>query len=93
MKAKVTSTKRSTRTDRNWRQTRRRIELYLAQALLEAGDLGGAEQWARTGLKNKPEPRLAPLGHYVLADVYERQGRVADARREVEAALRLKASR
>jgi tetratricopeptide (TPR) repeat protein len=68
-------------------------QLYLAQALLEAGDLGGAEQWARTGLKNKPEPRLAPLGHYVLADVYERQGRPADARREVQAALRLKADR
>jgi tetratricopeptide (TPR) repeat protein len=68
-------------------------QLYLAQALLEAGDLGGAEQWARSGLKNKPEPRLAPLGHYVLADVYERQGRAADARREVQAARRLQADR
>ena len=38
-----------------------------------------------TGLTNNPEPRMAPLGHYVLADVYERQGRAADARREVEA--------
>ncbi len=64
-------------------------QLYLAKALLDAGDLGGAEQWARAGLKNKPEPRMAPLGHYVLADVYERQGRAADARREVEAAKRL----
>jgi arylsulfatase A-like enzyme/Flp pilus assembly protein TadD len=64
-------------------------QLYLAKALLDAGDLGGAEQWARTGLTNKPEPRLAPLGHYVLADVYERQGRAADARREVEAAKKL----
>jgi len=65
-------------------------QLYLAKALLDAGDLGGAEQWARAGLTNKPEPRLVPLGHYVLADVYERQGRAADARREVEAAKRLK---
>jgi choline-sulfatase len=65
-------------------------QLYLAKALLDAGDLGGAEQWARSGLTNKPEPRMAPLGHYVLADVYERQGRTADARREVEAANRLK---
>ena len=65
-------------------------QLYLAKALLDAGDLGGAEQWARAGLTNNPEPRLAPLGHYVLADVYERQGRSADARREVEAANRLK---
>jgi choline-sulfatase len=65
-------------------------QLYLAKALLDAGDLGGAEQWARAGLTNKPEPRMAPLGHYVLADVYERQGRVAEARREVQAAKRLK---
>jgi tetratricopeptide (TPR) repeat protein len=65
-------------------------QLYLAKALLDAGDLGGAEQWARAGLTNKPEPRIAPLGHYVLADVYERRGRAADARREVDAAKRLK---
>jgi len=67
-------------------------QLYLAQALLEAGDLTGAEQWARAGLSNKPEPRMAPLGHYVLADVYERQGRVADSRREIAEAERLKRS-
>jgi arylsulfatase A-like enzyme/Tfp pilus assembly protein PilF len=65
-------------------------QLYLAKALLDAGDLAGAEQWARSGLTNKPEPRLAPLGHYVLADIYERQGRAADARREVQTAERLK---
>ena len=64
-------------------------QLYLAKTLLDTGDLGGAEQWARAGLTNKPEPRLAPLGHYVLADVYERQGRAADARRELAAAKRL----
>ena len=68
-------------------------QLYLAQALLDAGDLGGAEQWARTGLQNKPEPRMAPLGHFVLADVYERQGRAADARREALAAKRLQQGR
>jgi arylsulfatase A-like enzyme/tetratricopeptide (TPR) repeat protein len=65
-------------------------QLYLAKALLDAGDLAGAEQWARAGLKNKPEPRMAPLGHYVLADVYEQRGNAADARREVEMANRLK---
>jgi arylsulfatase A-like enzyme/Tfp pilus assembly protein PilF len=67
--------------------------LYLAQALLEAGDLDGAEQWARSGLRNSPEPRMAPLGHYVLADVYERRGRLADARREIQAAERLMQAR
>ena len=60
-------------------------QLYLAKALYDAGDLKGAEEWARKGLTNNPEPRMAPLGHYVLADVYERQGRAGDARREVEA--------
>ena len=67
--------------------------LYLAQALLEAGDLDGAEQWARSGLERDPEPRLAPLGHYVLADVYEQRGRMTDAKREIAAAERLKRAR
>jgi arylsulfatase A-like enzyme/predicted Zn-dependent protease len=67
--------------------------LYLAQALLETGDLDGAEQWARSGLQNHPEPRLAPLGHYVLADVYEQQGRMAEAKREIAAAERLQQAR
>jgi choline-sulfatase len=64
-------------------------QLYLAKALFDTGDLDAAEQWARAGLTNKPEPRLAPLGHYVLADIYERQGRLDDARREETAAKRL----
>jgi arylsulfatase A-like enzyme/predicted Zn-dependent protease len=61
-------------------------QLYLAKALLDAGDLRSAEQWARTGLGNTPEPELAPLGHYVLADVYERQGRMGEAARAMAAA-------
>src|SRR4029453_14203851 len=65
-------------------------QLYLAKALFDAGDLAGAEQWARSGLTNKPEPRLAPLRHYVLAHIYERQGRAADAQREMDAAKRMK---
>jgi choline-sulfatase len=65
-------------------------QLYLAKALLDAGDLRGAERWAREGLGNRPEPRLAPLGHYVLADVYNREGRTADAQRALDAARRLK---
>jgi arylsulfatase A-like enzyme/Tfp pilus assembly protein PilF len=64
-------------------------QLYLAKALLDSGDLQGAEQWARKGLVTKPDPRIAPLGHYVLADIYNRQGRTADANREVAAARRL----
>ena len=48
----------------------------------------GAQQWAEKGLASKPDPKIAPLGHYVLADVYNRQGRTADAEREVKAARR-----
>jgi len=64
-------------------------ELYLAKALLDTGDLRGAEEAAHRGLVRKPEPQVAPLGHYVLADVYTRQGRPAEAAREVAAARRM----
>jgi tetratricopeptide (TPR) repeat protein len=64
-------------------------QLYLAKALLDGGDLAGAERWARSGLASKPEPSVAPLGHYVLADVYNRRGRGAEALREVAAAKRV----
>lgn len=67
-------------------------QLYLAKALLDTGDLAGAEQWARKGLASNPDARIAPLGHFVLADVYNRQGRAADAEREVERAKRLQRS-
>jgi tetratricopeptide (TPR) repeat protein len=60
-------------------------QLYLAKSLLDAGDLSGAEQWARAGLNNTPDPDLAPLGHYVLADVFERQGRAVEAERAMAA--------
>ncbi len=63
--------------------------LYLAKALLDAGDLEGAEREAKAGLVLKPEASLAPLGHYVLADVYGRQGRVAEARSAQQAGHRL----
>jgi arylsulfatase A-like enzyme/Tfp pilus assembly protein PilF len=65
--------------------------LYLAKALLDTGDLAGAEQWAKKGLGSTPDAKIAPLGHYVLADVYNRQGRTADAAREVAAARKLQA--
>jgi arylsulfatase A-like enzyme/Tfp pilus assembly protein PilF len=64
-------------------------QLYLAKALLDSGDLAGAAEWAQKGLGSKPDPRIAPLGHYVLADVFNRQGREAEARRAAAAAERL----
>jgi len=63
--------------------------LYLAKALLDSGDLTGAAEWATKGLASNPDPRLAPLGHYVLADVFNRQGKDAEARRATAAAERL----
>jgi len=63
--------------------------LYLAKALLDTGDLAGAEREARAGLAQRPDPTLAPLGHYVLADAFNRQGRHAEARREQAAGDRL----
>jgi tetratricopeptide (TPR) repeat protein len=57
--------------------------LYLAKALLDGGDLPRAEQAALRGLQLDPDPAIAPLGHFVLADVYAGMGREADARRQV----------
>jgi arylsulfatase A-like enzyme/Tfp pilus assembly protein PilF len=57
--------------------------LYLAKALADAGNLPGAEQAAVRGLKLNPDPAIAPLGHFVLADVYGAMGREADAQRQV----------
>ena len=53
--------------------------LYLAKALLDAGDLDASEEAARKGLAANPERDVAPLGHYVLADVYTRKGREQEA--------------
>ncbi len=66
--------------------------LYLAKALLDEGDLEAAEAAARRGLERRPEPRLAPLGHFVLADVYNRQGRLEEAAREEAAGRRLQSA-
>jgi arylsulfatase A-like enzyme/Flp pilus assembly protein TadD len=57
--------------------------LYLAKLLLDLNrDLAEAARLARRGVELKPRSPYAPLGHYVLADVYNRQGRHADAARE-----------
>ena len=45
------------------------------------------------GLKLAPASEMAPLGHYVLADVYNRRGRPGDAAREVAMARSLEAKR
>ncbi len=67
--------------------------LYLAKALLDAGNLAGASDAATQGLAKKPDASIAPLGHYVLADVYSRQGRENEAARQVALARRLERGR
>ncbi|MEO8198658.1 MAG: sulfatase-like hydrolase/transferase [Thermoanaerobaculia bacterium] len=56
--------------------------LFLARSLLANGDLAGAEREALRGLALDSKGPFTPLGHYVLADVYTRQGRGGDAARE-----------
>jgi arylsulfatase A-like enzyme/Tfp pilus assembly protein PilF len=55
--------------------------LYLAKALLDTDDLPAAEAAALKGLRTNDDRSIAPLGHYVLADVYNRMGRLRDAER------------
>ncbi len=65
---------------------------FLAREALGAGDLDTAEQTAHKGLEVDGASDVAPLGHYVLADVYARRGRAQDAAREVARARKLEAA-
>jgi hypothetical protein len=47
-----------------------------------------AVEAARRGLSLDPPPQLRPLGHYVLADLYNRLGQPEDAQRELALARR-----
>jgi tetratricopeptide (TPR) repeat protein len=67
--------------------------LYLAKARLDVDDLDGAETAAIAGIKLKPGPDIAPLGHYVLSDVYSRRGRLKDAEREAAEGRKLEQRR
>ncbi|MGH9320144.1 MAG: sulfatase-like hydrolase/transferase, partial [Vicinamibacteria bacterium] len=48
--------------------------LYLANACLERGELERAVELANQGIALGPEPALAPFGHFILADAYDRLG-------------------
>ena len=59
---------------------------YLAKALLDLGDRARfpeAIDAAERGLRLAPNSPTAPLGHYVLSDIYTLDGRTADAQREL----------
>jgi hypothetical protein len=47
----------------------------------DIGSLENAESAARRGLRLEPESGIRSLGHYVLADVYRRAGRLEEAER------------
>jgi choline-sulfatase len=67
--------------------------LYLAKARLDIDDLDGAEAAAIKGMALKPDSEIAPLGHYVLSDIYSRRGRTRDAAREAAEGRRLERRR
>jgi len=57
---------------------------FLARAYVGAGsNLDEAARLARKGLELAPKSEFAPLGHYVLADIYNRRGQPGEAAREV----------
>jgi tetratricopeptide (TPR) repeat protein len=56
---------------------------FLAKAYLDGNvNLAEAIALARKGLSLAPRSEYAPLGHYVLADIYNRQGRSREAAQE-----------
>ncbi len=58
--------------------------IFLAKAYLDAGtNFDEAIDLARKGLELAPKSEYAPLAHYVLADIFNRQGRAQEAAREV----------
>jgi arylsulfatase A-like enzyme/Tfp pilus assembly protein PilF len=65
---------------------------YLAREALGAGALDDAAALAEKGLQGDPTSPLAPLGHYVLADVYSRKGQPGKAQEEAARGKRLEAS-
>jgi choline-sulfatase len=58
---------------------------YLAKLYLDENrELDQAITLARRGLELNPRSEFAPLGHYVLADIYSRRGLMAESQREAE---------
>src|SRR5262249_9483980 len=65
---------------------------FLAKAYLDSGtQFDEAIRLVQKGLELAPKSEYAPLGHYVLADIYNRQGRAQEASREVALGRELEA--
>jgi arylsulfatase A-like enzyme/Tfp pilus assembly protein PilF len=57
--------------------------LYLAKAYLDTQqNFDEAIRLARKGIELAPDSEFAPLGYYVIADIYSRQGRRAESEQE-----------
>jgi arylsulfatase A-like enzyme/Tfp pilus assembly protein PilF len=66
--------------------------LFLAKAYLDLNEnFNEAISLARKGLELDPEAESAPLGHYVLADIFNRLGRMNEYLAEVEKGRALEA--
>jgi choline-sulfatase len=69
-----------------------RAYLFLAKAYLDRDEnFDEAIGLALKGLELEPEAESAPLGHYVLADIYNRLGRMSEYRAELEKGRALEA--
>ena len=67
--------------------------LYLAKLYLDLGErFDDALSLARKGIDLAPDADDAPLGHYVIADIYSRQGRPAEAEQEAARGRALEAA-
>ena len=67
---------------------------YLAKLYLDQGrNFDEAISIVKRGIAIGSRSSFAPLGHYVLADLYSRKGRHADAQREAERGRALEAAR
>ncbi len=61
--------------------------LFLAKAYLDLNkNLQEAINFAKEGLKLEPESEYSPLGHYILADIYNRLGRFNESNKELQKA-------
>ena len=67
---------------------------FLAKSLLDSNQrLDRAIELAHRGLELGPESDLAPMGHFLLADIYSRLGRRQEAQTELAAARALQGRR
>jgi arylsulfatase A-like enzyme/Tfp pilus assembly protein PilF len=66
---------------------------FLAREMLKAGKLDEAKDLATRGLAKDKGSEVAPLGHFVLADVYSRRGQPEKSRQEAAEGQRLQERR